>query len=100
MFHIWDKLEYINNDIDHYHWSNVDDMLKKRDYDLIKRFYDKIDERTQYFRNRLGNGGFDWNELQKLNKAIFDEWKNIYDKITWFHNSVDISEYSKVLKLA
>lgn len=61
------------------------ELLGDGDYRLWKEFYDSIEARNGFFRSKES---FAWQDLEKLNRACFDSFSKVRDRISWVSESV------------
>jgi hypothetical protein len=60
-------------------------ILGKSDHALLKHFYDRIEERNRYLISRRG---FNWTELQSLNRRCLQAMSQAFTGISWIKEFV------------
>ena len=61
------------------------EMLGDEAYGALKKFYDSVKTRNEYFSSRHG---FDPQHVEKLNRSIIDDFFEGCTQISWFKESV------------
>lgn len=82
--------ERVYHDIDFQIWSSRTGsskimILGTRDFDLLKHFYDRMEERSKYFVSRRG---FSVPELDPLNKNCVQALSRAFTEIEWIREFV------------
>jgi hypothetical protein len=61
------------------------ELLGNEDYKMWKEFYNSLEARNEFFRARES---FAWQDLEKLNRACFDSFSKVSERISWVKESV------------